>query len=298
MALFCLLLGLKEQYRWKLSVIHFNHQLRTRGGKKDEAFVRRMSKKARIRFYSGTGNVLQKAKQNKASIEEWARKMRYDFFIRTARTQKISKIVFAHTQDDQAETVLMRILQGTGLRGLSGIREKNNMGRVSFIRPLLIFTKSELLAFLKEQNIPFCHDRSNRSMRFLRNRIRLKLIPMLAREYNPRLVEALSRIPAIACEETQLFSDLELTAWREVFKRQQKKRIEFKRSAFLKYPSPLQFRVLERALKKLDPRSGLSFEAWQRIRRELHRSLYRCSLPRDIDFAVSSKKIMVYKKYA
>ncbi len=295
-ALFHLLQQLSTENDWKLGILHFNHQLRPKTAKRDEHFVRRLAAKYRVPFFAGRGNVEKEAKKTQTSIEECARKMRYDFFLKTARTRKFPKIVLAHTQDDQAETVLMRILQGTGMRGLSGIREHARMSGVALIRPLLGFTKKELLSYLAENRIRFCSDESNHSHRFIRNRIRLKLIPHLEREYNPRLVQALSRIPAIVREENALISELEGMAWIKVFKKYTARKLELRRKTFLKLPAPLQFRMIGKALERLDARSGLSFEAWDRLRKGLARPRFCYSLPKDIDFSVTSKRVMLYKK--
>lgn len=295
-ALFYLLQALVSEYHWKLSLAHFNHQLRAGAAKADECFVRGLAQKFKVPFYCGAGDVRRRARETKTSIEECARQMRYDFFLQTVRKKKISIITLAHTQDDQAETVLMRILQGTGLRGLQGIREKFKRGRTTLIRPLLIFTKKELLRYLAGEHISFRSDKSNDSSRFVRNRIRLELIPALQRDFNPRVVEALSRIPAIVAEESALIWGLEENAWKKAFKKERHSRVELRRSFFLKFPSALQFRVVERALKKLDPQSGLSYEAWGRLRRGLVRPRYRCSLPKDIDFSLTPKSVSIYKK--
>ena len=295
--LFHLLRTLAAKYSWKLGLIHFNHQLRPGAAKKDEQFVRNLSQRFKVPFFCGTGDVKQQARETKASIEECARQMRYDFFLRVAKSKKFQTIVLAHTRDDQAETVLMRVLQGTGLRGLQGIREKFKMGRVTLARPLLSFTKKELLRYLSEQKIPYRCDKSNDSSRFVRNRIRLELIPGLQRDFNPRVIEALSRIPAIVAGEGALISELEKEAWKKTVRKRLGAKVELRRSAFLKCHPALQFRIVERALKKLDLQSGLSFEAWQRLRRGLTRSCFRCSLPRDIDFALTAKSATLYKKY-
>ncbi|MBI4710862.1 MAG: tRNA lysidine(34) synthetase TilS, partial [Candidatus Omnitrophica bacterium] len=216
------------------------------------------------------------------------------FFLRTARKEKFPVVALAHTRDDQAETVLMRVLHGTGLRGLQGIREKFSRGRVAWVRPLLAFTKKELLAYLAQERIPFRLDRSNDSSRFVRNRIRLELIPGLQRDFNPRVVEALSRIPAIVAGESALIAELEEKGWKKTFKKSRGKKIELRRSVFLKFPPALQFRIVEKALKRLDKQSGLSFEAWERIRQGLVRSHFCSSLPRDIDFALTPKHHGIY----
>ncbi len=295
-ALFHFLKKIAPRHAWELGLLHFNHQLRPGSAEKDTAFVRKLARTSGVPFYVGTGNVAKRARREKTSVEETARKMRYDFFLKTARAKKYSKIVFAHTRDDQAETVLMRVLQGTGLRGLSGIREKILRDRVALIRPLLPFTKKELLGYLAKHLIPFRVDESNESLHFLRNRIRLKLIPLLQRDYNPRLVEALSRLPAIAAEEAALFFELEKVAWRKVFKRRARGEVELQRAVFLKFPPPLQFRMVEKALKTLHPQSGLSFDAWERLRRGLVRPRGRFSLPKDIDLELTAKSVMIYRK--
>ncbi|OGX12250.1 MAG: tRNA lysidine(34) synthetase TilS [Omnitrophica bacterium RIFOXYB12_FULL_50_7] len=295
-ALFHLLRALITKYDWKLGLVHFNHQLRPSDAKKDERFVKALARKFKAPFYCGTGSVKHEAKRTKTSIEEAARKMRYDFFLQTAQAKKFQAIALAHTRDDQAETVLMRVLQGTGLRGLQGIREKFRTGRVTWVRPLLVFTKKELLQYLTEQKIFYRFDKSNDSSRFIRNRIRLELIPQLQRDFNPRVVEALSRIPAIVAGESALIEELEEKAWKKTFKKRRGKNVELRRSVFLKSPPALQFRIVEKALKMLNKQSGLSFEAWERIRQGLVRHRYRSSLPKDIDFALTPKNVTIFMK--
>ncbi len=295
-ALFHLLRILAPQRKWKIALIHFNHELRPREAKKDENFVRRLAEKFCVPFYAGAGSVKREARKTQTSIEECARKMRYDFFIRMVRQEKFPVIALAHTQDDQAETVLMRVIQGTGLRGLQGIREKVKIGKAALVRPLLHFSKQELLEFLRTGKHRFCRDKTNESTQFIRNRIRLELIPNLQRDFNPRVMEALARIPSIVTGESALIAELEAKAWKKVLKRHCAAGVEFHRSVFLKFPPALQFRMVEKALKRLDPRSGLSFEAWERLRRGLARTRFCCSLPRDIDLALTSKKVTLYKK--
>lgn len=295
-ALFHLLRTLSVKYGWKLGLIHFNHKLRPGAAQRDENFVRMVARKARIPFFRGEGDVRREVRRTKTSIEECARALRYDFFLKISHAKKFQKIVLGHTRDDQAETVLMRILQGTGLRGLLGIREKMKLGRVTLVRPLLVFPKKELLRYLKEQGFPFRSDKTNDSHQFLRNRIRLKLIPGLQRDFNPRVVEALSRIPMIMADESALISELEEEAWKKTFRRKTRFKKELRRSIFLKLSPSLQFRVVERALKSLDRKSGLSFEAWERLRQGFARHYFRCSLPKDIDFSLTPKRITIYKK--
>jgi tRNA(Ile)-lysidine synthase len=296
--LFYLLRGLQKKWDLRLGLLHLNHALRGRKSDWDERSVRNLARQFSVPIYSQKKLFFKKAKEDGESLEEAARKARYDFFIQTAKRRRIPKIATAHTQDDQAETVLMRILQGTGLRGLSGIRPQLKKGGITFIRPLLGFPKREILEFLRAQRIPFCSDRSNRSYRFFRNRIRMKLLPWLEREFNPRLIPTLARIPAIVTEENELLKDLEEAAWKRTLRRRWHDNLYLDAKAFLKFPSPLQFRILNCALRKLDPRSGVGFDAWQKLRGHLGRNRFRYSFPRDIDLSLTPSKMVIYKKFS
>lgn len=294
-ALFYLLHTLAPKYGWRLGLLHYDHQLRA-NGKKDARFVRDLARKFKTHFFLGSGNVKKEAGRTKTSLEECARKMRYGFFTKAARRFKTSRIAFAHTLDDQAETVLMRVLQGTGLRGLQGIRERNRMGRIVCVRPFLAFTKNEILGFLESKKIRYRKDESNDSLRFVRNRIRSKLLPMLRRDFNPRVVESIARIPSIVREESALFEALEKDAWQKAVRISGRGKLEIRHGVFMGLPGPVQFRVLEKALRRIDPQSGISYEAWGRVRAGMSRPRNRWSLPRDIDLSLTPKKIMVYKK--
>ncbi len=295
-ALFHLLLQLRPSWKLKLVLLHLDHGLRGRASAEDRRFVERLARKHRIPVY--THRVESgKLQGPRESLEEAARRARYDFLTKTAHRYRISKIALGHNRDDQAETVLMRLLQGTGPRGLSGIRRRRTEGRVTFIRPLLDFSRTEIRQWLKARKILSRTDQSNHSLRFVRNRIRKRLLPILAREFNPRVVEALARIPGMVAEENELIQHLEDQACRQVIGRQQAGKQFLRRAAFLRLAAPLQFRVLNRALSGLDPRSGLDYEAWQRLRPGLHRRRYRHSLPRDIDLELTSSHMMLYKKY-
>jgi len=297
-ALFHLFLGIRDKWKLKLGLLHFNHGLRGADSDSDARFVKNLAVQHKVRFYGGRTSRLKKARPKRESLEEASRKARYEFLIRTARRYRIAKVGLAHTQNDQAETILMRILQGTGLRGLSGIRQQIREGRVTLIRPLLHFSKEYLLEFLKKNRIPFRQDKSNQSPQFLRNRIRLKLLPRLEREFNPRLIPALARIPVIVQEENQLLESLEQTAWKRIFNRRLRSTLYLNRKIFLKLPSALQFRMIQHALQTLDQKSGIHYEGWQRLREGLKQNQFRYSLPRDIDLLLTPFQLKVYKKFA
>jgi len=297
-ALFYLFVALREKWKLKLGLLHFDHGLRPGASVRDAEFVRKLAKKFKVPFYSAHSRGLKKAaRQNRFSLEEAARLARYNFFEKAAKEHKIPKVALAHTLDDQAETVLMRLVRGTGLRGLSGIRRSLKGRHTVFVRPLLEFQKKELLGWMKKEKISFRIDATNRQTHHERNKIRLFFLPWLARQINPRAAHALARIPALAQEENDLILQLEDKIWPQVLhSRQEAERMALKKMVFMKAHPALQFRLLERALRTLDRQSGLDHDAWQKVRPGLSRKAWCVSLPKDIDLAVTHSKIILYKK--
>ena len=171
---------LREKLGVELAAAHFNHGLRGEESDRDEAFVRAFCDRYDIPLFVGNGEV----KAGKKGLEAAAREARYAFF----RTLD-GKIATAHTADDNAETVLMHLVRGTGLDGLGGIAPVN--GKV--IRPMLGITRKEIVAFLDEYHVSHIEDSSNAGDAFLRNRLRHHVMPLLKQE-NPRLAENLSEM--------------------------------------------------------------------------------------------------------
>ena len=169
---------LKEKLNVRLAAAHFNHGLRGEESERDEAFVRGFCEGYGIPLYCGRAQV----KAGKKGLEAAAREARYTFF----RTLS-GKIATAHTADDNAETVLLHLVRGTGLKGLGAIAPVNG----SLIRPMLSVTRDEVMDFLEEYHLPFVQDSSNDTDAFLRNRIRHRVMPLLKQE-NPRLAQNLS----------------------------------------------------------------------------------------------------------
>ena len=178
MALLFAMYLLKDKMGIRVQVAHFNHHLRGSESDRDEAFVRDFCNRYDIPLVVGSGNVAA----GKKGLEAAARDARYAFF----RTLP-GKIATAHTADDNAETVLMRMVRGTGLKGLGAITPV----RGNVIRPMLMVTRQQVMAFLEEYHIPYVEDSSNAADAFLRNRLRHRVMPLLKQE-NPRLAENLS----------------------------------------------------------------------------------------------------------
>lgn len=190
-----LLKNLPYPYQLFLHVAHLNHQFRTEAA--DEArFVEDLAQEWGIPVTIGTRPVAEICKEKGLSKQAGARMVRYQFLQGVAKKIGAKWIVFGHTADDQAETVLMRILRGAGPTGLRGIPEQRD---TVMIRPLLLCTRAEIIQELSEKKIPYIEDPSNQDTRYLRNKIRHTLIPILE-QYNPKIKEAL-------CRETIVLQD-------------------------------------------------------------------------------------------
>ncbi|MCM8756472.1 MAG: tRNA lysidine(34) synthetase TilS [Candidatus Omnitrophica bacterium] len=198
-------MGIKEELKLELICAHFNHCLREEANN-DEEFVKRVCRELNIQFISEKREVKKFYKGD--SLEQTARQLRFDFFLALARQFKIKKVALAHNYDDVVETVLMRIIRGTALRGLRGILPKSKYKGVLFIRPMIELDKKSILRWLKEHNFNYTIDKTNFEEVFLRNKIRNKLIPFL-KEFNPNIVEALynlSKVSAVDYEFIYNFS--------------------------------------------------------------------------------------------
>lgn len=183
----------KYELKLNLVVCHFNHSLRD-DADRDEKFVKTQCEKYGLKFYSKKEDVLLYSNENKLSTEEGARFLRYKFFDEVKRIENLEYIATAHNKNDLAETVIMRILRGTGINGLIGIQSE----RGDLIRPILNFSRDEIEKYIEENNIPFVEDKTNFEELYLRNKIRLNLFPILKNEYNPRILDAISRLSNIA----------------------------------------------------------------------------------------------------
>jgi len=188
-ALLHALVELREDFSLKLAVAHFDHGLRGASGR-DAAFVHELAAGLGLPFYLQRQNVAAEAKKRGLNLEEAGRRLRYEFLHETAAEIGADRIATGHSLDDQAETVLMRLLRGSGSRGLSGIAP---VLEYAVIRPLIDVRRKEIEAYLRERRLPHREDETNRDLRFLRNAVRRRLIPHLEKKYEPAIVEKLGR---------------------------------------------------------------------------------------------------------
>lgn len=191
-----------------LVVAHLNHLLRGVESDEDEVFVQQVAAERGLEFHGERAPVAAYAEAEGMNQEAAARRLRYEFFQRLAERLGIGMVFTAHTRDDQAETVLMRLLRGAGAQGLRGIRESRALGaRTALIRPLLEVSRAEVLDHCAFHGLRFRTDSSNLSPDFTRNRVRLELLPLL-RSFNPRADEALARVSALVQDDDDALQHL------------------------------------------------------------------------------------------
>jgi tRNA(Ile)-lysidine synthase len=183
-----LLLAARERLGITLEIAHFNHRLRGRQAERDAAAVESMARRLGLRFHLGLGDALTAPQRRSASVQELARDMRLGYFLGLARRRR-AIVALGHTGDDQSETMVMRFVAGAGPAGLGGIPPASHGGLL--VHPLLFARRADIESWLAARGVRWRTDATNRTRRYLRNRLRLDLLPLIAREYNPRIAERL-----------------------------------------------------------------------------------------------------------
>lgn len=201
MVLLDVLARLRDRLGLRLHVAHVHHGLRGRAADRDAAFV--VAEATRRGLPASVSRLDPTERRRGESVEMWARSARYACLDAVAARVRATRIAVAHTRDDQAETVLLHLLRGTGPRGLAGIPPI----RHRILRPLLSVSRAEVEAYAAARRLAFRTDRSNASDVYLRNRVRHHLLPLLARGYNPRIVESLAALASLMREDESALTE-------------------------------------------------------------------------------------------
>jgi tRNA(Ile)-lysidine synthase len=236
-----ILKNLNEGIRLDLHALYVNHGLRPEEAVREIEFCKNLCAMLNLPFLTKCIDVKFYAKEKKLNIQEAARELRYRVFEETARELDAQKIALGHTADDQAETLLMRLLRGTGPAGLSGIPPV----RGKFIRPLIEAQRKEIEQYLGEERVDFIVDSSNLKRDYLRNEIRLSLMPRI-KEINPNIIDTLLRTASIFREEERYFEILVAKALMKLMSRKTNSRIEL----FLSPLAAMEKIILRRTLRK------------------------------------------------
>lgn len=272
MVLLHLLNAYREAFHVSLIVAHVNHGLRLGESEKEAELVQRESERLGLPFEYGQFNVKEFQKLGGLSPQDAARRIRFHFFYDLLRKHGAQKIALGHNADDQVETVLLRLIRGSGLQGLKGIlpiREEK------VIRPLLETWRGEIESFALGEKVPFLVDSSNLKKDYLRNRIRLSLIPLIEGDYQSNFKEILLRTSTLLREENDYLERGAEEAYEKIV-REEKDTLSFKFSEYRSLHQAIQWRITRRILGKVYDRGMvMEEEEWsdvQKIYQKLHSS--------------------------
>ena len=252
-ALLDLISDFAPAFSLKLGIAHLNHSLRKAESDHDADFVAALGHSHHIAAYIDKVNVEAYKNQKKLSLEEAARHLRYDFFLKIARQNGFNKIALGHHADDNAELVLMFLLRGAGSLGISGIPPVRKIaGRaIRIVRPLIKMTKPEIISFVNTKKLAYVTDRSNIDLQHLRNRIRLQLMPLLKDAYNPQIVAILNRLASIISAEEKWMTDMTHTLFRQAALPSPPQCVSLSISKIKALDAAPQRRVVRRALQNV-----------------------------------------------
>lgn len=252
-ALLHILYLLKDDLGISLHVAHLNHMFRGEESEKDAFFVAETAELYGLPATVESVDVPSYRSRRRLSKQAAAREVRFRFFLECAGQVGASRVALAHQADDQAETILINFLRGAGTGGLKGILPVRDG---LYIRPLLNVRRSEIEIFCSEMDLAFRQDSSNLKTVYTRNRIRLNLVPLLEKEYNPELVPALLRLGEICREEDSFLEHLAARAFQGALLGSDSRRVSLSLDQLKDSPPAVRRRVLRRAWQAVSGGAG------------------------------------------
>ncbi|MBI4298335.1 MAG: tRNA lysidine(34) synthetase TilS [Chloroflexi bacterium] len=285
--------ALRDSFGLQLHGAHLNHGLRGADADEDAEFVAKTLQSLGLPCTVERAEVAAFRAKERLSLEEAARKVRYLFLSRVAAEVGASAVALGHTSDDQAETILMNLLRGTGLSGLRGIAlftsapMVSDMPEITALRPLLNVTREETEAYCRAQGLSPRRDETNLSSRFTRNRLRNELLPLL-QQYNPNIKDSLLRLSRSAAEDLAYIEKEVDKAWAGVIT-ERPRGLELDRSAFSSLDTAIQHHLLRRAVNHVKGDLGnVERNHIQNMARLMQRGAGKSlDLPGQVTFSVS-----------
>jgi tRNA(Ile)-lysidine synthase len=247
--MFHVLLDLREEMGFDVKVAHLDHQFRGEESRRDADFVAELADRFGVECFTHEENVPRFLMSNAMSAQDAARVLRYQFLVKTSKLEYCQRIATGHNADDQAETVIMRVLRGAGPDGLAGIPPKREG---TIIRPILACWRSEIEEYLREHDLPFRTDDSNLESKYLRNEVRNDLLPLLER-YNPRIRRSLAGLATMMADVSAHFDRLTDAALPEVLKTARVGQFVLDSEKLAGYDEALRRSIFRRAFEALRP---------------------------------------------
>jgi len=261
MVLLHLLNAFRQEFDLFLIVAHIHHGLRPVESEKEAELVQKESVRLGLPFEYGQFNVKEFRESEGFSMQDAARRIRFQFFHNLLKKYGGGKIALGHNADDQVETVLLRLLRGSGLKGLKGmlpIREKR------VIRPLLEVWKEEIEGFARENSISYLTDSSNLKGDYLRNRLRLKLIPLIEQDYQPGFRRTIIKTSTLLREENDFMEKEAGEAYQKIAY-EEGGEITFKFSAYQSLHKAIQWRVIQKVLERMEDGLKIDEGEWSDV---------------------------------
>ena len=277
----------KRRFNLEICIAHYEHGLRGKDSIDDANFVEEFAKSLNVKFFCEHGDVKTFAAENKISVETAARQLRYNFLSKVREKLNFDATALAHHADDQAETILMRLLRGATSAGLSGMKicsQTKDYGLL--IRPLLRFKKSELERYCQKRNLFPRIDATNFELDATRNKIRLELLPTLEK-FNPAIIETLCRLGEVSAEESDFINSEVEKIFPQVVKDN-----AILQSEFLKLPVAIQRQVIKNFLGEIKDFGFIHFEE---IRKVLENNLSGVELPHKLRANLKRGRLTVVK---
>jgi tRNA(Ile)-lysidine synthase len=289
---------IKAEYGLDIHIAHLDHKFRGEESKTDRLFCEALAEKLDLEIISEEIDVPEIAGMKKISPEEAARQERYGFFKRIAEAKHLDKIAVGHNKDDQAETVLMRILRGAGMSGMGGMIPVKEMYGFIVIRPLIEVSRKDIEGFIRESGLEFRHDSSNDETVYTRNKVRRDLMPYLEKNFNANIKEVLVNMAENLREENSFLEKVAKRKFKSMAAVKKAEEIVLDIKKFKKQEEAVKKRILRCALREIkgDLRR-FTYQHWKEMEDLIDNRPVNSivDLPGDIKFIKSRKGLIVQR---
>lgn len=242
------LYNLKDKLKIKkIAIAHVNHMLRSEA-EEETQYVKRFAELKNIDFFVKYVDIKKISENNKIGEEEAGRKERYKFFEEISQKINANKIAIAHNYNDNAETVLMHLMRGAGISGLSGIKP---FREEKYIRPIIKCSREEIEQYCEEKGLNPKYDESNKNNLYTRNRIRNQLIPFIKEKFNPNIIDTLNRVSSVVMEEENYIENVINDEYKNILKNRETNKIEIDVKKFNKLDKYIKSRMVLYIIKEL-----------------------------------------------
>ena len=247
-AMLDILRQLRDEIKFEIYVVHINHNIRGKDADEDEEYVKKYCEKYNIKCFSKKIDVPTIAKTKKIGTEEAGRKVRYEYFDEILQKTNSNKIGIAHNKNDKVETIIMHLLRGSGVSGLRGIEP---IRENKFIKPLIECDRQEIEKYCKENNLQPRIDKTNFENEYTRNKIRNIVIPYIKEQFNPNIIETITRLSEVISNEDNFIEKIAQETYNKLLVIEENNRIELNLKEFNLLDEVLKNRIILIATKKI-----------------------------------------------